>query len=709
MRQWFVWHRLPAYAVNGISVALGIVLVQQLATLVAGHAAAQLIVSGAICTSLPDQPNHPARTWHRVGAAAVLTFVAALAIDLARPYPMALGLAIGIVGFGSMLAMAWGARAGAVSFSPILSMIFSMAVPPTGHPLSVAMWSAFGGLAYLAWAMLSNTLLQRRYRTLALAAAVAGTADLFRSRARVLAAAGHAATGERAEEAWIRGEAALADRLQAARDVLFAAPDTPRWRRQTAILLRIIDLRDILIASPLDVELLGHDEATRVILDATAASLAEAGRGLDRCADAIRSGVAPRATAFDVKAFAHRLASAPLAPGDARLRLLAPLRDRMQRFVDDVVRIQRLAAGGDEPLPLTREQLLQFVAAEGWPLSAVAAQMDLGSPVLRHAVRSGLALAIAYYIGLVLPWGSHPYWLVLSVAVVLRGTLGETLARRNARVAGTVLGCLIVVAVASVDAPLLVQPLFFVAVGVAHAFAVRRYWLTATAASVMALLQAHFVSPEMGFPVMERIADTLLGAALAWSLSYVLPSWEREAARRSVVRIARALSSYAGYALHARDADPVAERLARRQAYDALQALTLALQRSHVEPRAVRLPAADVSALLDHGERLMAHLSMVRLLLAQVGDDTPQPVAQLLAKCHATLRGALDLEHAPPSARPVARADGLTLLPEQPAREDMLPWLARRLHLLSAEAQRLREAIERVRAAAAIAASSASH
>ncbi|MBS0321054.1 MAG: FUSC family protein [Proteobacteria bacterium] len=709
MRQWFFWHRLPAYAVNGIAVALGIALIQLLATLIAGPAAAPLVVSGAICTSLPDQPNHPARTWHRVSAAALLTFVAALAIDIARPYPMALGIAIGIVAFASMLAMAWGARAGAVSFSPILSMIFAMAVPPTGHPLSVAMWSAFGGLAYLAWAMLSNTLLQRRYRTLALAAAVAGAADLFRSRGRVLGAAGRSTPGERAAEAWIRGESELADRLQAARDVLFAAPDTPHWRRDVAILLRVIDLRDILIASPLDVELLGHDDATRTILDATAASLAEAGRGLDLCANALRDGVAPAPITFAVDAFARRLESAPLAPGDARLRLIAPLRDRMQRFVDDVQRIQRLAAGADEPLPLTHAQLMQFVAAEGWPLSAVAAQMNLGSPVLRHALRSGIALALAYYIGLVLPWGAHAYWLVLSVAVVLRGTLGETLARRNARVAGTVLGCLIVVAVASLDAPLLVKPLFFVALGAAHAFAIRRYWMTAMAASVMALLQAHFVSPEAGFPIVERIADTLLGAALAWSLSYVLPSWERQAARRGITRIAAALMNYASYALHAREADPVAERLARRQAYDALQALTLALQRSHVEPRAVRLPAADVSALLDHGERLMAHLSMVRLLLAQVGDETPESVAHLLAKCHATLKGALDLQLPAPAAPTTARVDGLALLPERPARADLLPWLARRLHLLSAEALRLREMIERVRPQPAAAAPATSH
>ena len=75
------------------------------------------------------------------------------------------------------------------------------------------------------------------------------------------------------------------------------------------------------------------------------------------------------------------------------------------------------------------------------------------SLVLRHAIRMSLALGTAYYLALALPWGSHPYWLVLSVGVVLRGSLGDTLARRNARVGGTVLGCLVVVALRACPRP----------------------------------------------------------------------------------------------------------------------------------------------------------------------------------------------------------------------------------------------------------------
>ena len=108
-----------------------------------------------------------------------------------------------------------------------------------------------------------------------------------------------------------------------------------------------------------------------------------------------------------------------------------------------------------------------------------------------------------------------PHWLVLSVAVVLRGNLAQTLARRNQRVGGTLLGCLLVVGLARLPVVPWQGLVFLLAVGTAHAFVVRRYWLAAAAATVMALLQAQLMHPAGGLTVAERVADTVLGALSA--------------------------------------------------------------------------------------------------------------------------------------------------------------------------------------------------
>jgi uncharacterized membrane protein YccC len=688
------WRLLPAYAINGITVALGIGLIQLAVSLTAGPHAAQLVVSGAVCASLADVPNRVMSTWQRVSAAALLSFAAALAVGLLRPYPLALGFVVAPIAFVAMMTMAWGARAGAVSFAPILSLIFSMAVPPSGHALEAAGWSGYGSLAYLAWAVLSSAACQRRYRSWILVETLRGAADLFRSRAGVLEMGPDAARSVPLR-AWIKGESTLADRVQAARDLLFVAPESPRWHRDAAILLRIIDLRDVLLASRLDAELLGVDTTGRAILDHVARALRQIGEQLDRAAIEIRDDTVPAEASsphFDIGAW---FADVQMAPDDARARLLPALQTRLRQLADDLLGIHRLLRGGQDALPLSREQLQLFVATQGWPLRALRPHWRLDSLVLRHALRMALALSAAYFLALTLPWGSHPYWLVLSVAVVLRGTLGDTLARRNARVLGTMLGCLVVVVLARWDSHVTLSGVFLGALGVAHAFVAQRYWLTATAASVMALLQSHLVNPGSGFAVAERVADTLLGALLAWSFSYVLPSWERRGIREAIDRVLRNLVDYASHVLRVQEGDPVEQRLARREAYDSLAALAVALRRSRVEPKGVRLPVKEIAKLLDHGERLMAHISMVRVMLVQLdAEGQAASVSDTLREAGTALSAWLDMKGAGGPAMEASDIDELGSIPVLLPARDVIPWLSRRLMFLVQEAAQIRTAAQ---------------
>jgi len=701
------WRLLPAYVVNGIAVAVGIGCIQIVARELAGAHAAALVVSGAACASIADLPNATSRTWHRVGAAALLSVLAALAVDLVRARPTALGLVVIAVAFVAMMALAWGARAGAVSFSPVLAMIFAMAVPPAEHELAIAGWGACGAVAYLGWALLAGAALQRRYRTLAMVAALRAAAALFRARADVLVAYRVLAGEAPPLRAWIGGEAALADRLQAARDLVYPAVQSACWQRDVAIVLRLIDLRDALLTSRLDVALLGTDVAGREILERAAAALRALGERLDDAADALRDGTtssAPEAIAPSLAALGD---AAAMPADDARARLVPVLAGRLDRLAGDVDRIHRLLHGERDTLPLTEQQLQSFVAPEGWPTRALKPHWRRDSPVLRHAVRMSLALGTAYYLALALPWAAHPYWLVLSVAVVLRGSLGDTLARRNARVLGTVLGCLIVIGVSHLPSAAFVNVAFLAALATAHSFVIQRYWVTATAASVMALLQSHLVNPEAGFAIGERIADTFLGAMLAWCFSYVLPSWERRSVPDAIGRALGELRDYAAHSLRAGSGDAVDERLARRKAYESLAALGAAVSRSRVEPRGVRLPIERVAALLDHGERFMAHLSLVRHSLARLDDAAElRRVDAALAEAVAALGVCLDiaapdeLAERQTAAAVAAAADDVDLLPAQPPTADVVPWLARRLAQLVREATDIRAAAQASLAAA---------
>ena len=118
--------RLPAHVLNGLSVSLGISLIQITLALTAGKLAALAAATGAICASLADLPLAPARTWRRVGMGALMGCVSGLLVNLLRESGVAMGLTIVLLSFCSTMAWAWGPRAGPLAFIPILALIFKI-------------------------------------------------------------------------------------------------------------------------------------------------------------------------------------------------------------------------------------------------------------------------------------------------------------------------------------------------------------------------------------------------------------------------------------------------------------------------------------------------------------------------------------------------------------------------------------------------------
>lgn len=697
------FQRLPAHVVNGISVAIGIGLVQLLVTLMVGPLAALAATSGAVLASLADQPLAPHRTWRRVLSAGLTGCVVIVLALLLRPFPLVLGLLVALVGFGSALVLAWGPRAGPLSFVGVLALVFTLATPAGLLPLAQQIGcSLLGAALYLGWAMLMSRLLQPRYRALALAEVLVATARLLRSRAALLAAEEAPPDDVSPLQAWIRDEAARDERVQAARDLLFAAAATPQTQRQTALLLLAIELRDTLMTSDLDLDLLGFDAGALRVRQTLARHLHQVADALDTIHLALRLGQAFAPSAETSSQLAALAATPPFGADDARARLTTALLERRSHMECVLARMQALMQGAEPRVPLDRAELQLFVTLEGWPLAALRAQARLASPVLRHALRAGLALGSAYFIALALPWASHPYWLVLSVAVVLRGNLEQTLARLNARVAGTALGCLLVLGLAQLGVTALASAVFLVATGLAHSFAIARYLVTATAATVMALVQAHLADPAGGFDTQERLADTVLGALLAWAFCYVLPAWERRGTQHLVTRLLRSLDALAGEVLRWPEAatTTLALRLARREVYVTLGALAAAAQRSGAEPERVRLPLHVCASLLMHSHTLLAHLTSVRLLLATRSGELARDTAQAaLQQAGAALHRQLDpagVADSDDAGLTTPSLDAATLaaraLPVQPAEQVLLPWLERRLQLGGLAAARVAQA-----------------
>jgi uncharacterized membrane protein YccC len=509
-------------------------------------------------------------------------------------------------------------------------------------------------------------------------------------------------------------QAALADQLQAARNILLESPSTTRRQQLADMLMAVLDMRDHLLVCNLDLDTLnkhpGHEPVLRTLSDILEALAQE----IDGLADALMRGRTP------VLFASHRpqLENLPwghdgTAPADGSAQaatiLAMGMSSRIGHVNDDSLRLLALARGEVAPnVGLVRTNWQLFVSPTVWSWEPFYALWRWNAPPLRHAIRAALAIGTAYAVSLALPWGSHDYWILITIVVVLRGSLAQTLERRNSRAMGTLIGCVLAGLLLYAQlAPLLVLLMITLAQALAHAFAIRKYLVTAIAATVLGLLQVQMLSagPSPVFDVVERMADTLIGVAIAWAFSYVLPSWERgqiaALVRRTLAAQARHAREALGlWQLQAVDNAPELQwRLARREAFDSLSALVQATQRSLSEPRAVRPPLAPLGRLLALSYQLLAQLTTVKtLLLLQRERLTPHqidgPLQQTAQAIETAL--ALDTRTAPAqTAHVVPPALEWSVLGD-PFDGDLSPWLLRRLHLAESIALELHSQADQV-------------
>lgn len=665
-----VLRHVPAWVVNGVTVTLGLALVQCSIGFVAGAQAAQVAIATAVCASLADVVTTTDRVARRVLVAVLASTASATLFLAVRPFGAFVLPAVAAIVFGAMLLLSWGPKAASVAFAAALSLVFAMSVPDSQTlTWDRFAWGLAGSAGYWIWAVATARLLQPTWRNFALAATAQGMARLLAAIARQI--------GHPVDAAWQSGildeEAALAERLQTARDLVFANDAGPGARRETTLLLHLIDLRDLAMASNLEAGLSPASPEARRQAELLGRIIERMSEALQAIAEYLRHGTATVVDARIEKDIDGLLAeleqTASVDRGLPRGGASSLLKSKLGllRSIQEL-----LGPRGDAHLACERGDLRRYITPDEWRFAAVAANLRLDAPVFRHALRTCITASAAYALARIVPWTPHPQWVVLTVVAVMQGSLAQTLLRRNARLLGTLAGCLVVVLLTTDSSTLFLSACFLVASGVGHAFFGVRYSVTAGAAAVMAVLQAHLVAPAGGFGTLERLVDTLLGALLGWTATYALPTWERRNLPSVLRQAMAALRGYAAEATAVRDDAAGLPRFCRQRAYDAIRTLAAIRSRSLAEPEDVRVPIAELTAWLSAAYGLMAHLSNIRLALTlHARDGDASTLADAMAAVSRAIDDALaagSMPAQPPQALDAGNDLALAGIPHLPSR-----------------------------------------
>jgi uncharacterized membrane protein YccC len=150
-------------------------------------------------------------------------------------------------------------------------------------------------------------------------------------------------------------------------------------------------------------------------------------------------------------------------------------------------------------------------------LATIGANLHLSSPTLRHAIRSGGALALAVGAYHVIDLGKHGYWIPLTVIFVLKPGRIETDERIEMRIAGTLLGLGFATGLAALvgENALANTAILTIAAAFAYAMLLIEYALFTFAITTYIVTISHAMGESAVNAVDERAIATAIGVGIA--------------------------------------------------------------------------------------------------------------------------------------------------------------------------------------------------
>jgi uncharacterized membrane protein YccC len=608
------------HILNGVSVAAIVFLVTVAASVILGFEAGLPATLGAIAASIGDfpAPLRSKRLTLSVGLA--LALISTLAVQLCSSIHIALILDIGVSAFIAGLVTGYGRWALALSMQIVLPMVFVLGLPPAdlAGTLRVEAVFAGGGVAYVVVALIVTAVTDAGGRRLMTSECIRELSAYLRAVARF-----YDDNAELAEVygGVIRQQAAFSDQLQSARALLLDAPRASKERVRLAASIGILlDVLDTLVAANIELADLRKSPLTAPLRESIARLLRVNAERLDHLSLELLASAEPHLPKD------HTLALEDVLRQEMRLTDTGEIDDEthlsarstvvlLSAACDHIRRLERALCDDEEAAAsMSGLDLASFAPRPSFDLGLLKPHLSFASPVFRFSVKLSLAMTAGAVIATTLSSANHGNWILLTIAVVMRASYGLTRQRRDDRVIGTLIGCLIaatLVAVAPTAALVAAQVL---GLAIAHSFARLRYRIASTGASIVALLSLHLVSPSEGAPVLARVADTIIGAALAQLFSHLWPRWEFLEAPSLASRLLADVALYAKSALDA-EVSEQSYRMARKRMIEAIAALTDSAGRMSAEPQAVRKGQSELDSMLVGAPRMAAHLTKTRLLL----------------------------------------------------------------------------------------------
>ncbi|MBK0402471.1 FUSC family protein [Adhaeribacter sp. BT258] len=603
------------YFSDGLRITLGVLLPSLLFAQLGRFEIGLILSLGALCVSITDSPGPVVHKRNAMLLCNVAIFMVAFITGFARLNPYVLGAEIVLFCFGFSMLMVYGARATALGTAGLVVMILTMdnALKPS-EILGYSALITAGGVWYMLLSLFFFQIMPYRQAQQTLGECIHEVARFLRYKAEFYRAYTNLDDEYRRI---VAQQIVVSEKQDAVREVLFKSrqyikASTTPGRILLLTFVDLIDLYEQIMATHYDYAALRNKFGKTGVLSEVARLILQIADQLDDIGFAFQSNIRLRLPSNlnpqleQLKLHIDKVGEDEKETSNLALKkILVNLRNLTHRLHDMQQYFNATPSDLEKktgPLEYSR-----FVSQQAYDLKLIRNNLNFNSTIFKHSVRVALVCLFGYIVTKVAPYGQHSYWVLLTIIVILKPGFSLTKQRNNERIIGTIagsaIGILILVFIPNQTAQFIFLLLCMVGT---YSFQRMNYVVSVIFMTPFVLILFNFLGAGNLNIAQERIIDTLIGAAIAFSASYFLfPSWESEQLKKFMREMLTANVNYlqklsdilAGKKVGIED-----YKLARKNVYVHSANLSAAFQRMMSEPKRKQIKSKEVHkfVVLNH-------------------------------------------------------------------------------------------------------------
>ncbi len=590
---------------------------------------------GALFVALTDNPGPRHHRINGMVASIIINCVVVCIAGLSHGYHWLIGTEIILFSLLFSLFAVYGTRANSIGLIGLIVFVINVNQLPGHNSFYAALHFTIGGTWYLILSLLSNTLRPYKPVQQLLGESLIEAGNYLHGKALFYS---KDFKGDAIMQQLMQQQINIHNEQNELREIIFKTrkflkESTNTGRRLTMIFLDSIDLFERIMTSQQDYIQLHKEFDGTGILETYKQHINILANALHNTGLAVQAGYAYKNeaelnTAFEQSNLAFvtlrkQQLNAASVEGFIKLRhilhSLQDLTERIKRLQTYTNYRQKISK------QITSEEVKHFVEPSKFDMHLLLSNITVKSAYFRHALRLSIALIIGYIVSLAFALG-HGYWILLTIATIVKPAYSLSRQRNIQRVAGTMIGAalgFLILYFAKTNTPIFIAMLL--AMIVAYSFLRLQYLVSTAGITLYVLLNFHFLYPgNLGSVLSDRILDTVIGSAIAFVCSYfILPAWEHEQINGLVTASLKANKAYFNVIadmFSIKKLDMLKYKLARKEAFVSLANFSGAVQRMLSEPKSQQLHLQQYHQLVTTSHMLTSYIASLSYYAQQYGE-----------------------------------------------------------------------------------------